>query len=118
MDMAALDRCWERNRAKGEASALVGCLPFSEQLSTEGVWVVGFEKNDFFEGKRPPPRDLLWSQSTGAELIVDERVFKPPVHPTQALEVAVVGRRALCPVGLLNAYPIAVQKLRVRRRVS
>jgi hypothetical protein len=117
IDMASFDRCWAQNRAKGEASAVVACRPFSERLSTEGVWVVGFEKNDFFEGKRQPPNDGFQSRSTGAALIVDERLFKP-AHPVRAFEVAVVGRRALCPVGVLNAYPIAVEKLRIRRRIS
>lgn len=116
--MAEVDRCWEQHQAKGEASALVACLPFSDRISTEGFWVVGFEKNDFFEGKRPPSNDVLWSQSTGASLVVDERDFKPPSRPSRAFEVAVVGRRALCPMGVLNAYPIAVEKLHIRRRIG
>jgi len=116
-DMAAFNECWGKNRAQGETSSVVACRPFSDRISTEGVWVVGFEKSDFFDGKRRPPDDVLWSQSTGAELIVDERLFKPPVHP-RAFEVAIVGRRALCPMGVLNAYPIAVEKLHIRRRIA
>lgn len=119
VDLIALDRCWEKNRSKGEASALVACMPFSERISTDGIWVVGFEKNDFLEGmKRPPNDELLWSESTGAELAVDESLFKRPLHPMAAFEVEVVGRRALCPVGFPNPYPIAVEKLRIKRRIT
>jgi hypothetical protein len=84
---------------------------------------VGFEKNDFFEGwgKRVPPADLLWTEATGASLIVDDKVRQviAPIGPTiYALQVEVVGRRALCPSGVLNAYPIAVEKLKVTRRIG
>ena len=118
VDMDALNRCWAKNESKGEASALIACLPFSDRIMTEGFWVVGFEKNDFFERKRPPPEDILWSQSTGAELVVDRRLLKPSGATTRIFEVAVVGRRALCPVGGLNEYPIAVEKLQIRRRIG
>ena len=37
---------------------------------------------------------------------------------TYALEVEVVGRRALCPLGAMNPYPIAVEKLKVIRRIA
>lgn len=117
LDMAAVERCWDRRRGDGEASAVVACLPFSQRLSTEGFWVVGFEKNDFFEGKNRPPDKVLWSGSTGAALILNEGVFNVPER-TQAFEVSVVGRRALCPMGATHAYPIAVEKLEVRRRVG
>lgn len=123
MDLQSEDRCFEQNRAKGEPVRVVACLPFSKPLVTNGIWVVGFEKNDFFEGlgKRVPPADFLWTRSTGASLVVDDKVQEriAPVGPEiYALEVEVVGRRALCPVGLLNAYPIAVEKLKVIRRIG
>jgi hypothetical protein len=59
--LPALDHCFDQNRAKGEPASLVACLPFSERLMTSGTWVVGFEKNDFFEGwgSREPPADVL-----------------------------------------------------------
>jgi hypothetical protein len=122
MDLKSLDRCFEQNRAKGEPASLVACLPFSDPLVTNGIWVVGFEKNDFFEGwdGRFPPGDL-WTGTTGAGLIVDEKVLEriAPVGPaTYAWEVDVVGRRALCPAGILNPYPIVVEKLNVRRRIG
>lgn len=117
IDFATVDRCFQENRAKGDAAKVVACMPFSERISTEGYWVVGFEKNDFFEGSAPPPEKLLWSGSTGADLIVDEKPFKVPEEP-QAFEVDVVGRRALCPMSLINAYPIAVEQIHVRRRIG
>lgn len=119
LDLAAFERCYDQNRAKGEVAALTGCLPFSRPLTTEGIWVVGFEKNDFFEGPQRPHDKLLWTGSTGAELIVDEEQRpKTPDHQTQAFEVEVSGRRALCSMGVLNPYPIAVEKLKIRRRIG
>jgi hypothetical protein len=123
VDLPSEERCFERNRAKGEAASLVACLPFSEPLATTGIWVVGFEKNDFFEGwgSVVPAADILWTGSTGASLIVDDKVTEKvaPLGPEiYALQVDVVGRRALCPVGVLNAYPIAVEELKVRRRIG
>lgn len=116
-EFAPIERCIDENRAKGEAAALVACLPFSQPLKTQGIWVVGFEKNDFFEGSRRPSEEALWTHSTGAELIVDETVFQP-TNETRAFEVEVRGRRALCPVGVVNPYPIAVEKIRIRRRIT
>ena len=122
LDLPSVDRCFEQNRAKGEAASLVACLPFSERLVTNGTWVVGFEKNDFFEwGTRAPPEDVLWTESTGASLVVDHDLPEKvaPVGPhTYAFQVDVVGRRALCPVGRMNGYPIAVEKLRINRRIA
>lgn len=116
VDWPTLERCMDENQSKGEATMLTACLPFSEPLRTSGIWVVGFEKNDFFEGPKPPPAKIMWEGSTGAELVVDERVFK--IGPDiEALQVDVVGRRALCPVGVINSYPIAVEKLQIKRRV-
>jgi hypothetical protein len=123
MDMASVMRCFDQNRAKGEAVSLVTCLPFSERLTTSGIWVVGFEHNDFFEGwgSRPPPPDIMWKDSTGASLIVQEEVEEkaaPSGPRLYALEVDVVGRRALCPVGGITPYPIAVEQLKVKRRIG
>jgi len=122
VDLASVDRCFEQNRAKGEAASLVACLPFSERLMTNGTWVVGFEKNDFFEwGARVPPADVMWTESTGASLIVGDKVREKvaPAGPqTYAFQVDVVGRRALCPLGALNGYPIAVEKLKINRRIA
>jgi hypothetical protein len=117
LDLAGVERCYERNRARGEVAAMVSCLPFSATLKTGGIWVVGFEKNDFWEGPLRPSPQVLKSQSTGAELIVDEATFKPSPD-IRAYEVEVGGRRALCPIGVVNPYPIAVEKLRIRRRVA
>jgi hypothetical protein len=123
VDLQSVSGCFEQNRAKGEPASLVACLPFSKPLTTTGIWVVGFEKNDFFEGsgRDVPAADFLWTEATGASLIVDEGVQRAvaPVGPKiYALQVDVVGRRALCPVGSPNAYPIAVEKLEVRRRIG
>jgi len=123
MILRNVDSCFQKNRSKGEAASLVACLPFSERLKTSGIWVVGFEKNDFFEGwgARLPPADIIWNQSTGASLVVDDELQKKvaPIGPhTYALQVDIVGRRALCPVGFLNAYPIAVEQLKVERRIG
>lgn len=115
--MKSIDQCADKNRAKGEAEMMVACLPFSSLLKTSGIWVVGFEKNDFFEGGPPPPPEIMWRQGTGADLIVDEKLF----HPTpdvQAYQVDVVGRRALCPMGAINPYPIAVESLAIRKRLG
>jgi hypothetical protein len=107
----------DANHSKGEATMLTACLPFSERLSTSGIWVVGFEKNDFFEGPKPPPGQIMWEGSTGASLVVDEKVYKPN-HDIEAFQVDVLGRRALCPVGPINPYPIAVEKLQIKRRLG
>ncbi len=122
IDLPAVDRCFDQHRAKGEPAGLVACLPFSQQLKTSGTWVVGFEKNDFFEwGPRVPPAEVLWTESTGASLIVDDKI-EQKVAPTgpqiYALQVEVVGRRALCPLGVINAYPIAVEMLKVTRKIG
>lgn len=117
LDFATIERCLDENNARGEAAAFLVCLPFSQPLTTGGIWVAGFEKNDFFEGTVRPSNELLWRGSTGAELIVDEATFQP-TNETQAFEVEVRGRRALCPVGLANPYPIAVEKLQIRRRIT
>ena len=112
----------EANKSKGEATMVLACLPFSEPLQTSGVWVIGFEKNAFFEGPKPPPNDILWEGSTGASLIVDDKVFKPGPHSetfqVEALQVEVVGRRALCPVSNIDPYPIAVEELHILRRLG
>jgi hypothetical protein len=123
VDLQSEHDCFEQNRAKGERASLLACLPFSEPLMTTGIWVVGFEKNDFFEGfgKHLPAADFLWTEGTGASLIVDDDVRRriAPVGPKiHALQVDVVGRRALCPVSFPNAYPIVVEKLEVRRRIG
>ena len=123
IDMERELRCFDENRAKGEAESAVACLHFSKQLKTSGIWVVGFEKNDFFEGwgQRPPPADIMWTASTGASLIVNDAVRQkvaPPGPGFYAFEVDVVGRRALCPVGGIIPYPIAVEQLKVKRRIG
>jgi len=121
IDVARLDQCTERNEAKGQVGSFVACFPFSKRLFTKGVWVVGFEKNDFFEGPRPPPADVMWNESTGASLMVESAIRQKiaPAGPEfRAFEVDVVGRRALCPTGEFNQYPIAVERLKVRRRLG
>lgn len=124
VDLPSLDRCFEKNRDKGEAARSVACLPFSKPLMTSGIWVVGFEKSDFLEGwgARVPPADVLWKESTGADLIVDDEMLKkvaPSIGPqSYAFQVDVVGRRALCPAGYPNAYPISVEKLTIRRLIA
>jgi hypothetical protein len=95
----------------------VACLPFSKTLKTTGTWVVGFERNDFFEGPRPPPAAIMWHSSSGAELIVDEKLFRPS-DEIQAYQVDVIGKRAMCAMWVPNPYPIAVEKLIVRRRIG
>ncbi len=116
-------RCFEQNRAKGEAASVVACLPFSERLTTSGIWVIGFDHNAFFEGwgARPPPPDVLWNDSTGALLIVRDEVLEklaPSGPQLYAFEVDVVGTRALCPVDGITPYAIAVEQLKVKRRVG
>lgn len=117
LDLEASERCFEDKRGSGWATAMIACFPFSQPLTTQGVWVVGFEKNDFFEGLQRPPKEVLWTDHTGAELIVDEAIFQP-TNETRAFEVAVRGRRALCPLDVINPYPIAVEKLQIKRRIA
>lgn len=117
IDFEASERCFEGKRDSGWATALIACFPFSQPLTTQGVWVVGFEKNDFFEGLRRPPEEVLWTDHTGAELIVDEAIFQP-TNETRAFEVAVRGRRALCPMDVINPYPIAVETLQIKRQIA
>jgi hypothetical protein len=121
-DLPSVHSCFAKNRSRGEAATLVACLPFSQRLMTTGTWVVGFEKNDFFEwDPRVPPTDVMWTDSTGASLVVNEKVrekLAPAGPQTNAFHVDVVGRRALCPVGILNSYPIAVEKLKINRRIA
>jgi len=98
---------------------LTACLPFSQPLKTTGVWIIGFETNIFFEGPKPPAVEDMWDRTTGAELVVDEKIYKwVPKPEIEALQVDLVGRRSLCPVGAINPYPIAVQKLQIRRRLG
>jgi hypothetical protein len=117
----ALSKCFDENKSRGEPASLLACLPFSQPVKTEGTWVVGFEKSDFFEGKRIPPADVMWTQSTGSDLIVDDRTrerIAPAGPQIYAFQVDVVGRRALCPIGVLNSYPIAVERLKIKRRIG
>ena len=124
VDLPRLDSCFDQNRTKGEPASAITCLPFSGRLKTSGIWVVGFERSAFFEGwgARLPPADIMWNESTGADLIVDDKMLKTAAPDagrlTYALQVDVLGRRALCPVGALNAYPIAVEQLTVKRRIG
>jgi hypothetical protein len=121
INLPTINRCFEQNRAKGEVFSVVACLPFSERLTTRGVWVVGFEKNDFFEQSFTPPSEIMWTASTGSSLIVDDKIQQrvaPVDSHLYAFEVNVVGRRALCPVGDINAYPIAVEKLKITGRIG
>lgn len=121
LNMQSVDRCFEKNRTKGEVATLITCLPFSDRLTTDGVWIVGFEKNDFFEGPLTVSPDVMWNQSTGASLVVDDKLHQKiaPAGPQfYAIQVDVVGRRALCPVGALNPYPIAVESLKIVRHLG
>ncbi len=114
ISLADVRRCEETNKGKSAKEILLACLPFSEPLKTNGVWVVGFEKNDFFEGSRTPPPEIIWTETTGANLIADEGV-RPPTDRGEyrAVRVEIVGRRALCALGPINPYPIAVEQLKV-----
>jgi hypothetical protein len=85
VDWRSLERCMDANKSKGEAAMLTACLPFSEPLKTTGVWVIGFERNDFFEGPKPPPVQTMWEASTGAELVVDEKIYKWKPKPEQSI---------------------------------
>jgi hypothetical protein len=111
-----LSKCFDEHRSEGEYAGYLACFPFSEPLKTEGTWVVGFEKNDFWEGRRPPPAEVLWNDSTGAQLWVDEKLYRPAVGKVEALQVEVVGRRAMCAVGPINPYPIIVQSLHIKAK--
>ena len=112
----AWHKCLDDHQSQGTSASFLACLPFSEAINTEGVWVVGFEKNDFFEGPRTPPSEVLWTGSTGTELMVDEKLYRPN-NRVEALKVRLIGRRALCPMGLINPYPIIVQSLRISGRL-
>jgi hypothetical protein len=90
-------------------------------VKTEGTWVVGFEKNDFFEGQQRPRADMMWTKPTASGLIVDDKVQEKvaPAGPhIYAFQVNVVGRRPLCPIGIVNPYPVVVQQLKIIRRIG
>jgi len=115
-----LSKCFDEHRSHGDGAMLLACMPFSQPIKTEGTWVLGFEVSDFIEGKRPPPADMMWTDPAGSELILDDKVHEkiPPVGPqSYAFQVAVVGRRALCPIGI-REYPIVVSNLKILRRIG
>jgi hypothetical protein len=121
IDFEAVMRCYEKNASKGEVARSVACLPFSERLTTSGTWVLGLEKNTFFEGSGTPHAEVMWKESTGASLIVDEGILNNipwAKRETRAFRVDVVGRRALCAIDILNSYPIAVEKLTVKGHIG
>lgn len=106
-------RCLELNEAKGERAMLLACLPFSAPVKTSGLWVVGFEKNDFFEGKRPAVESMLTEESD-TELVWDGDVRSQ--SPYNALEVQLTGRRSLCRFTELTPHLIVADELKVKGR--
>ena len=106
-------RCLDENMSKGERGMLLACLPFSEPVKTSGLWVIGFEKNDFFEGKRPITGSII-TQDSDTELVWDEDLRSKA--PYDALEVEVTGRRSLCEFTKVTPHLIVAENLKVKSR--
>lgn len=106
-------RCTEENEAKGQRAVLLNCLPFSDPVKTTGLWVIGFEKNDFFEGKRPAEKDII-TQDSDTELVWDGDVRS--TAPYDVLEVELTGRRSLCEFTGITPHLIVAEELKVKSR--
>ena len=101
------------NQSKGDRAMLLKCLPFSEPEKIAGLWVVGFEKNDFFEGRRPTGRSIITRASDTKLVAVDD---VRSTAPYDALEVELTGRRLLCPTNPVQPHLIVANDLRVKSR--
>ena len=106
-------RCMEENESKGERAMLLECLPFSGPEKITGLWVIGFEKNDFFEGRRPTG-DSIRTQDSDTELVTDEDLHS--TAPYDALEVELTGRRSLCEFTGVSPHLVVADDLRVKSR--
>lgn len=113
---AAALKCSEENHQAGDKAWLLRCLPFSTPVRTRGVWVTGFEKNDFFEYKRPASIE----ETSDTELVLDEKNDITDGDPgsTEALEVDLIGRRTLCEFTRIKPHLIVVDKITVTRRIK
>jgi hypothetical protein len=101
------------NESRGQRAMLLKCLPFSEPEHITGLWVIGFEKNDFFEGSRPTGPSII-TQDSDTELVTDKDVHS--TAPYDALEVELTGRRSLCEFSEITPHLIVADHLRVRSR--
>jgi hypothetical protein len=106
-------RCMEENGSRGERATLLKCLPYSEPVKITGLWVVGFEKNDFFEGMRPTGESII-RQDSDTELVTNADVRS--TAPYDALEVELTGRRSLCRFTEVTPHVIVVDNLKVKSR--
>jgi hypothetical protein len=106
-------RCIDRNAAKGDRATLLACSPFSGSEKIAGLWVTGFEKNDFFEGDRPSGNEVV-TRVSDTELVTDEHVRS--AAPYDAMEVELVGRRSMCAITKLKPHLILVDEMKVKER--
>jgi hypothetical protein len=110
-------QCFDRAEQKSDQRAmLLKCVPFSKSEKIEGLWLVGFEKNDFFEG-RSSPRAADWAKDSNTELFANDEVIGRTMA-TQALQVTVKGRRSLCKFTDLTPNLIVAEEIVVRRRFA
>ena len=108
---AATLRCMDEMESKGERAMLLKCLPFSEPEEISGVWVTGFERNAFFEGRRATDEYILTGYSD-TELITAEGGRATENY--EALEVELTGRRSLCPFTKITPHLIVADKMKVK----
>jgi len=111
--------CMERNEAQGEPAMLLACLPFSSPEKIKGVWILGFEKNDFFAGEWPDEPPPVGRVSHTEVVVSKERLERlRSSAPYDALWVELTGRRSLCRFTGLTPHLIVADNLEVRRRAS
>ncbi len=107
----------EKNQPRGEPAMLLACSPFSSPRKVRGVWVVGFEMNEFFAGEWPDEPPPL-SRDSDTELVVTEQQSERlrSSAPYDVLWVELTGRHSLCPFTSFTPDLIVVEDIEVRRR--
>lgn len=84
--------------------SLADCLPFSDRMVLEGVWIYGHERSDFYPGARSPkvlhsrpvtPRTELDIDPLAADVILQSAGLNPTAPGDQALFLRFSGRRSL-----------------------
>jgi len=109
-------QCFDQERSKGERQMLLRCFPFSPPEKISGLWVVGFEKNDFFEGKAAPTESDL-SKNSGTRLISDDsRPSESGI--VKAFQVQLTGRRSICEFSKIDPHLIIVDRITVQEEYS
>ena len=105
--------CMDKHEAKGERAMLLACLPFSQPEKVSGVWVTGFERNAFFEGRHLADGSIL-TEDSDTELVAEEAVRSNERY--HALEVELTARRSVCPFTKITPHLIVADRMTVKGR--